>query len=82
MKTIYHQTLLNVLYTFKTLTTCYVQIIFIKYDKYCWNISADFKVTAPLLDMQLEHVYVPHVQRTATQDQSLCCNYVASAEAE
>ena len=53
-------------------------IIFIQYDKYCWNISADSKVAAPLLDMQLEHVYVPHVQRTDTKDQSPRCNYVAS----
>ena len=53
-----------------------------KNDKYCRNISADFEVTVPPLDMQFEHVYVPHVQRTDTQDQSLCCNYMASAEAE
>jgi hypothetical protein len=64
-----------------------VQIIIIQYDQYCWNMSADFKVTAPLLDMQLEHVYVAHAKRTDTQDQSLCCNHVASqyavyAEAE
>jgi hypothetical protein len=53
-------------------------LIFIQYNKYCWNICEDSKVTVLVLDMQLDHVYAPHVKKTATQDQSSCCNYMAS----
>jgi hypothetical protein len=43
-----------------------VLFIFMQYNKYCQNICKDFKVTALLLGMQLEHIYAPHVKGSYT----------------
>jgi hypothetical protein len=74
MEMTYHQNVLLMLCTWKILMTLW-QYSFSYHITNSVGIFAKIKVTALLLDMQLDHFYVPHVKRTATQDQSLCCKY-------